>query len=157
MNHLLWNIPDTSSCGTKGDILFLLDNSGSISQSNFELMLEFVKDVVKKFTVDRNQVQFGLETFETGVRTEFKLNTYSNRQEVLDAVGRVSYVGGGGTNTGGALQHIREKSFSQKFGKDFLFYQPTHPHPPTLPETFLHLLFKLIVTNINMKKKNFLL
>lgn len=93
-----------------------MDNSGSISQSNFELMLEFVKDVVKKFTVDRNQVQFGLETFETGVRTEFKLNTYSNRQEVLDAVGRVSYVGGGGTNTGGALQHIREKSFSQKFG-----------------------------------------
>lgn len=118
---LLWNIPDNSSCGTKGDIIFLLDNSGSISQSNFELMLDFVKDVVKKFAVDRNQVQFGLETFETGVRTEFKLNTHSNRQEVLDAVDRVSYVGGGGTNTGDALQHIREKSFSKAFGKVYLF------------------------------------
>lgn len=66
-------------------------------------MLDFVKDVVKKFVVDCNQVQFGLEMFEIGVWMEFKLNIYSNRQEVLDVVDRVFYVGGGGINIGDVL------------------------------------------------------
>ncbi|XP_062574789.1 cartilage matrix protein-like [Saccostrea cucullata] len=105
-----------SSCGTKGDVVFLLDNSASVASSDFKLMLDFVKGIVKEFVLSKTQVQVGLETFDTGVRTEFKLDSYSNTQDVLDAVDKVSYVGGGGTNTGDALEHLRLKSFSKAFG-----------------------------------------
>lgn len=110
-------VVEESSCGTEGDVVFLLDNSGSVSKSDFKLMLGFVKDVVKKFIVSKTKVQVGLETFETGVQTEFKLGTHGNTQDVLDAVDKVSYVGGGGTNTGDALKHLRTTSFSTAFGK----------------------------------------
>jgi len=46
---------EESSCGTEGDVVFLLDNSGSVSKSDFKLMLGFVKDVVKKIYCEQDQ------------------------------------------------------------------------------------------------------
>lgn len=81
-------------------------------------MLSFVKDVVKKFKLSTTQVQVGLETFEVGVKTEFTLSQHTSIEDVLKAVDTVSYVGGGSTNTGDALEHIRKKSFSTASGTD---------------------------------------
>ena len=96
--------------------MFVLDESGSIGYFNFQSMLSFVKDIVKKFVVNKNQIQFGLVTYSNSASTDFQLNTYSNTQSILNALGRVGYFGGG-TNTAGALQYLRTTSFSSVYGK----------------------------------------
>ena len=96
--------------------MFVLDESGSIGLYNFKSMLSFVKDIVKKFVVNKKQIQFGLVTYSSGVDTDFQLNTYSDTQSILNALGRVGY-SGGGTNTAGALQYLRTTSFSSMYGK----------------------------------------
>ena len=96
--------------------MFVLDESGSIGLYNFKSMLSFVKDIVKKFVVNKKQIQFGLVTYSSGVDTDFRLNTYSDTQSILNALGRVGYFGGG-TNTAGALEYLRTTSFSLMYGK----------------------------------------
>ena len=103
-------------CGSRGDIVFVLDESGSIGYSNFQSMLSFVKDIVKKFVVNKNQIQFGLVTYSNSASTDFQLNTYSDTRSILNALGRVRYVGGR-TNTAGALHYLRTSSFSYTNGK----------------------------------------
>nr|XP_022314078.1 cartilage matrix protein-like [Crassostrea virginica] len=102
-------------CGPQGDIVFVLDKSGSVGSSNFKRMINFVKYIVTKFVVNRSHVQFGLVTYSSGVATDFYLNSYSNVWGIWNALSRVRY-SGGGTNTAGALHYIRTSSFSYMHG-----------------------------------------
>lgn len=104
-------------CGPQGDIVFVLDKSGSVGSSNFKRMINFVKYIVTKFVVNRSHVQFGLVTYSSGVATDFYLNSYSNVWGIWNALSRVRY-SGGGTNTAGALHYIRTSSFSYMHGKE---------------------------------------
>ena len=55
-------------CETAGgaDIVFVLDGSGSIGSTNFELVRDFVVEVVNSFEVSPNNYQFGLQQFSDG-------------------------------------------------------------------------------------------
>ena len=103
-------------CGSRGDIVFVLDESGSIKPYNFNKMISFVRDIVTKFVVNKNQIQFGLVTYSYGASADFQLNTYSDTRNILNALGRVRYAGGS-TNTAGALHYLRTSSFSYTNGK----------------------------------------
>ena len=73
-------------CGGKADIVFLLDKSGSVGQTNFDKMLTFVKDVSSNFQIGPNDVQIGVDTFSSGFNHEFNLGTFSSNTDVASAV-----------------------------------------------------------------------
>ena len=112
-------ILESTVCKTsmKGDIVFLLDNSGSINPIRFGKMVSFARDIVSHFSVGRNEVQFGMDVYEQTTRVQFKLNQYSTKQEIVQALGRMRYTKGRKTNMGGALFHLRTKSFSTEYGR----------------------------------------
>ena len=62
------------------DIVFLLDESGSVGSSDFRKALKFVKNVVEKLEIGPNDVQIGVLTFETKVHSHFHFNTFSTKQ-----------------------------------------------------------------------------
>ena len=87
------------TCGTKADIVFMLDSSGSVGSSNFQLLLGFVNSLVKDWNVDQNNIRVGVEKFASRPYTEFHLNDFNDKNQTLSAVQNIAY-SAGGTNTG---------------------------------------------------------
>ena len=87
------------------DLVFVLDGSGSIGSGNFKKIKSFVKDVVNAYTIGTSDTRVGLIKYSTNMQTVFKLNTYDNANDVLKAIDKMSYQGGG-TNTHLALDEL---------------------------------------------------
>jgi len=102
-----------SSAGA--DIIFVLDGSGSVGSTNFQSMKQFVKDVVSGFDVGPGKTRFGVIKYSSYVLREFDLDTYTTKDEILNAVNRIQYPGGG-TSTHLALDELRTQGFSSLNG-----------------------------------------
>ncbi|XP_038617405.1 collagen alpha-6(VI) chain-like [Tachyglossus aculeatus] len=91
----------------EADIVFLVDSSGSIGADNFEKMKTFMKNVVNRTKIGAAQVQVGLVQFSDINKEEFRLNQYTTKGGVSDAIDRLSLIGRG-TLTGSALTFVSE-------------------------------------------------
>ena len=105
------------------DLVFVLDNSGSIrdtnpddgSYDNFELLLNFVVDIIDVLDIGGGgdvlqDTRVGLVEFSDSARNVFYLNTFSNKAQIQDAVRALEYIGGN-TNTSGGLLLMQEEQF----------------------------------------------
>lgn len=99
----------------KADIVFLVDGSASIGLRNFQQIREFLTSVVTNFDISPNKVRVGMVQFSDTPKTEFFLNTYEVKQEILDYIKRLPYKTGG-TNTGLALQFLLKNHFTEQAG-----------------------------------------
>ena len=76
------------------DLLFLLDQSGSVGERNHDLALDFMEAVVNFFDVGPDQTRVGVFTFSTGARTDFLLDDHLTTRRVTRAIDRIRYRGG---------------------------------------------------------------
>lgn len=97
------NETSTPTCAAQADIVFILDSSGSIGQTNYNKMLSFVRDVTSKFDIGPNKIQVGVEIFSDRSFIQFHLNKYSDIQTLDTAIANIPYKRGT-TNTGQALK-----------------------------------------------------
>ena len=106
-------------CNRSVDIVFLLDESGSVSPQNFNESLDFVKNMIEAFPDDKlhgkDGTRFGLSTFSSYYRPSFYLSNYTKQSDYLSAINRVSY-SSGGTYLGRALELILTNQFSEERG-----------------------------------------
>ncbi|XP_034995173.2 collagen alpha-3(VI) chain isoform X5 [Zootoca vivipara] len=101
--------------GAAADIIFLVDSSWSIGKERFQLVREFLYDVVKQLDVVGNDFRFGLVQFSGNPHTEFQLNTYHTVQDVLSHISHMPYMGGG-TKTGEGLEFLIRNHLSKAAG-----------------------------------------
>ncbi|CAM9514623.1 unnamed protein product [Lampetra planeri] len=100
----------------KADLVFLVDSSWSIGEENFQKLISFVHGIVSSFErVGPSASQVALVVYSDNPRTEFDLNEYENRKEVLGALSSVRYLGGN-TKTGRGLKHVQKELFSSTGG-----------------------------------------
>ncbi|KAJ8004900.1 hypothetical protein DPEC_G00141090 [Dallia pectoralis] len=97
------------------DIVFLVDGSGSIGQMNFQQIRQFLFTLVDSFDVAPDKVRIGLVQYSTRPRTEFLLNTFSEKQNILDYINRLPYKDGG-TMTGEGLDFLLKELFVDRAG-----------------------------------------
>ena len=102
-------------CTSKADIVFLLDESGSIGYSNFEKIKSFVGTIVSHFEVGNDTNQISVVNFESTARNVFSLNTYDTVSEIQAAISRIVF-SSGGTSIGNALDFARIYSFTSGYG-----------------------------------------
>ena len=102
-------------CNAQADLVFLLDSSGSVGSTNFRKMLGFVNNVANGFNIGPQDIQIGVDTFQTGHKAEFNLNTYSSKQSMLAAINNIKYTQGL-THTGEAIRFMRTDSFKAAHG-----------------------------------------
>ncbi|XP_066269384.1 alpha-tectorin-like [Branchiostoma lanceolatum] len=93
------------------DLMFVLDGSGSVTKPNFDLIKQFVKNVVQNFDIQPGTTHVGVLQYSTTVKEHFALNTYDRSTNVLSAIDRIQYMQGG-TYTGAALQYLAHNSFT---------------------------------------------
>ncbi|XP_040899842.1 collagen alpha-6(VI) chain-like isoform X2 [Toxotes jaculatrix] len=92
------------------DIVFMVDGSWSIGTSNFEQIRQFLYTLVNSFDVGPDHVRIGLVQYSTNPRTEFLLNTYQNKVDILQYISKLPYLGGG-THTGQGLDFMLKEHF----------------------------------------------
>lgn len=102
-------------CGSKADIVIVLDASTSVTEFNFQLQLAFVQDLVKKSDIDSGNVRIGILTYSTDVYIQFHMNQYTTKNELIAAVGNIPY-NYGSTNTADALKTMRTEMFTRQNG-----------------------------------------
>ena len=97
------------------DIVFVVDSSGSIQRSNWPLVLEFIKNVVRGFNIGQDNVRIGVSIFGNNVYPQFQLNTFFNLNDVLNQIDSIPYLDQS-TNTPEALRYMRQVMFTAKNG-----------------------------------------
>lgn len=97
------------------DIVFLVDGSWSIGSKNFEQIRQFLFTLVNSFDVGPDHVRIGLVQYSTTPRTEFLLNTFQNKEDILQSISTLPYKGGG-TKTGLGLDFMLTQHFVESAG-----------------------------------------
>ncbi|KAG7456261.1 hypothetical protein MATL_G00249820 [Megalops atlanticus] len=102
------------------DIVFLVDESWSMGPVNFQLVKEFITDIIKSFqdnAVGEEGIRFGVTVYNDIPRMRIALTDYTTQEEVLRAVWDLRYEGGA-SKTGEALDFLAESVFSSAIVRD---------------------------------------
>lgn len=94
----------------KADLVFLLDESGSIGERNpndYMTMKNFTIDLVNSFNVAKDFVRVGLAKFSVNPEHKFFLNEYFDREAIVSLIQGLDQRKGG-TNIGLALKSIHK-------------------------------------------------
>uniref|UniRef100_A0A8C7CYD3 Collagen alpha-1(XII) chain n=1 Tax=Oncorhynchus kisutch TaxID=8019 RepID=A0A8C7CYD3_ONCKI len=94
----------------QADVVLLVDGSYSIGLQNFAKVRAFLEVLVNSFNVGLDKIRLSLVQYSRDPHTEFALNTYNDIASVVKAVRTFPYRGGS-TNTGKAMNYVREKIF----------------------------------------------
>ncbi|KAL9848017.1 collagen alpha-3(VI) chain isoform 7-T7 [Geothlypis trichas] len=98
------------------DLIFLIDGSNNIGSVNFPAIRDFLVNLIETLRVGAQQIHIGVVQYSDQPRTEFSLNSYSTKADVLDAVKALRFRGGEEANTGAALEFVVENLFTQAGG-----------------------------------------
>ncbi|XP_069388605.1 collagen alpha-3(VI) chain isoform X3 [Paralichthys olivaceus] len=100
----------------KADIVFLVDGSINLGRDNFKEVMSFVINLIDLFFNERDNLRIGLAHYAADVTDVFYLNTYKNKQDIIDGMERVEYKGGRKINTGAAIRHVQDVHFTKEKG-----------------------------------------
>ncbi|XP_051864788.1 LOW QUALITY PROTEIN: collagen alpha-3(VI) chain-like [Pristis pectinata] len=98
------------------DLIFLIDGSASVGSVNFQYIRDFIVNFIDNLEIGPDRIQIGVVQYSDEPNTEFYLNTYSTKTEVLDAVKRLQPKGGDEINTGAAVQFLVDNHFTESAG-----------------------------------------
>ncbi|XP_066100764.1 collagen alpha-6(VI) chain [Saccopteryx bilineata] len=85
------------------DIVFVIDSSGSIDENEYNIMKDFMTDLVKKADVGKNKVRFGALKYAAYPEVLFYLNDHDTKSGVISAIQNDRSIGGS-TYTAEALR-----------------------------------------------------
>ncbi len=95
--------------------MFIVDESGSIGILNFQLVRTFLHRIVSGLDISLSRVRIGIVTYNTKPIAQFYLNTFNDKDDILQFVNILPYRSGG-TCTGAALNFTLEEVFTDQRG-----------------------------------------
>ena len=114
---------NTTCAIRKVDMIFVMDESGSIRPENFERMKNLAIDIVDAFEIGPDRTQVGWINFDGAARVVFNLNTYQNKTSLQEGIRGVGY-SGGGTDIGAGLLALHNQGFIPSAGARNTFDVP---------------------------------
>uniref|UniRef100_A0A8C4R0B2 VWFA domain-containing protein n=1 Tax=Eptatretus burgeri TaxID=7764 RepID=A0A8C4R0B2_EPTBU len=97
------------------DLVFLLDASSSVGNNNFQLVRQWVSDLVGSFDIAPGKTRVGVVRYSDDPISEFDLDTYSSAVATQRAAQNIRY-SGGNTQTGNAIAYVVQNVFSEAAG-----------------------------------------
>ena len=101
-------------CRTQVDLGFLIDGSGSVEaygKGNYRKCLEFVNDLTRAFEISPTDTRIGAIVFSTTSELKFDFIKFTTRQQVENAIKKITYPGRT-TNAGQGLLLATDKLFN---------------------------------------------
>lgn len=96
--------------------MFLVDGSINLGRENFKEVMEFIFNLIDLFFTERDNIQIGLAHYATDVTDVFYLNTFKNKDDIINAITRAEYKGGREIKTGNAIRHVQKTHFVKERG-----------------------------------------
>ncbi|KAM5156514.1 collagen alpha-3(VI) chain isoform 1-T1 [Callospermophilus lateralis] len=100
----------------KRDLIFLLDGSVNVGKANFPYVRDFVMNLVNSLDVGSDNIRVGVVQYSDTPVTEFSLDTYQTKSDLLAHLGQLQLKGGSGLNTGSALSYVHANHFTEAGG-----------------------------------------
>ena len=97
------------------DIVYMIDSSTYIGVENFQQQLDFIKNNIRYYNINPACTRVGIVTYSSGAHNQFYLNSYTNQQQLLNAIGNIQYQPGG-RNTGDVINFVSSYGFSTSNG-----------------------------------------
>ena len=104
-------------------MIFVMDESGSIGNANFEAMKQLAISITDEFEIGPDRTRVGWFNFNSGARVLFNLNTYIDKASLHQAIRNVDY-SSGGTNIASGLQALLDSGFIPSAGAREDFSSP---------------------------------
>ncbi|MBN3321774.1 COEA1 protein, partial [Atractosteus spatula] len=91
------------------DIVLLVDGSWSIGRTNFKRVRDFLENLITPFNIASDKTRIALTQYSGDPRTEWNLNNFTTKDQLVEAVRNFRYKGGN-TFTGQALMHVLKEN-----------------------------------------------
>ena len=88
------------------DVTFVVDTSGSISETSFQYVREFIVDIVMEMNISEKSSRVAVIIFNESASLHFNLDAFTNKTLLIMAIQDLPYFGGG-TNISEALNLLR--------------------------------------------------
>ena len=89
--------------GSAQDVVFVIDTSGSIGATHFQLIREFTANITTELIRNSPNSAVGVILFDANAHIEFNLQAYTSLSALLSAINNLPYNDGGRTDTDEAL------------------------------------------------------
>uniref|UniRef100_A0A3P8XBR1 Collagen type VI alpha 6 chain n=1 Tax=Esox lucius TaxID=8010 RepID=A0A3P8XBR1_ESOLU len=113
--HEVVAVTDECSKASVADIVFIVDESGSIGNENFHLVRGFIHNIVEGLNVGLNGVRVGIVLYNEKASVQVFLNSSQEKSSILTFIKLLPYRSGG-TKTGEALDFARKNMFIMERG-----------------------------------------
>ncbi|KAG9339527.1 hypothetical protein JZ751_023669 [Albula glossodonta] len=90
------------------DLVLLIDGSENVGAANFPRVRDLALSVVERLDVGRDAIRVAVIQYSADPEIQFYLNSYETKTAVLDAIKGLSFIGGGESNLGAALQEVAD-------------------------------------------------
>ncbi|XP_016363355.1 collagen alpha-6(VI) chain-like [Sinocyclocheilus anshuiensis] len=111
----VFNVTGDCTSAQVADIVFIVDESGSITSSNFQLVKSFLHRTISGLEVNSDSVRVGMILYNDRPSAEFYLDSFVNKRDILNYIKILPYRGGG-TATGAALKLAKDNLFTKRRG-----------------------------------------
>ncbi|XP_052236621.1 collagen alpha-1(XII) chain-like isoform X3 [Dreissena polymorpha] len=112
------NITYSEKCSTStmADIVFMVDGSGSVGSAGFQSAKAFMSQFVDLFNIGPSHTQIGVMIYSSQITFPILLKSYSDANELKNAINGISYQGGS-EDTSEALRQLVSTMFIETNGK----------------------------------------
>ena len=76
------------------DMVFILDQSGSVGRTNHGLAIQFILNLIQFFSIAPDATRVGFVAFSRRSHIEFDLNDYTTAHSVANRIRNINYRGG---------------------------------------------------------------
>ncbi|KAJ8290828.1 hypothetical protein GJAV_G00018050 [Gymnothorax javanicus] len=113
--HALETGPSDCRSAKMADIVFIVDQSGSMQAKYFQVVRKFIYRIVDGLDVGLKKVRVGIVLYGDTASALVYLNSIREKGDILQFIKVLPYKAGG-TNTGAALNFTRENMFTKSTG-----------------------------------------
>ncbi|XP_030627482.1 collagen alpha-1(XXI) chain [Chanos chanos] len=100
------------SCRTApSDLVFILDGSWSVDDTNFEIVKRWLVNITRSFNIGQKFTQVGVVQYSDAPFLQIPLGKHDTSKDLLKAMENIEYMGGN-TNTGKAIKFATDKLFA---------------------------------------------
>ncbi|XP_078260718.1 collagen alpha-3(VI) chain-like [Rhinoraja longicauda] len=100
----------------KRDIVFLVDGSENVGNTNVHLVHDFISNIIESLDIGADRVRVGMAQFSHNAKAEFYLDAYSTKSDILNHIKGLRLKGGTTLNTGSALDFVLRNLFIKNKG-----------------------------------------
>ncbi|CAN2389124.1 Collagen type VI alpha 3 [Pristimantis euphronides] len=100
----------------KRDIVFLIDSSSDLGGPSFTAIRDFIVKLVTRLEIGLDLIRVGVAHYARDVKSEFNLNTYGTKKDILAHVRKMRPQNTSPLNTGAALSNIQTNFFTASAG-----------------------------------------